>query len=84
MNVCIRQDRRTQYQYGCSHSLFTLEKKSLLMKPISSSDIVIGKILPNVGWFGKLELEGMEVPKPVISYVSDELYDSTNLQFIGQ
>jgi len=54
------------------------------MKAISSSDIVIGKILPNVGWFGKLELEGMEVPKPVISYISDELYDSTNLQFIGQ
>jgi hypothetical protein len=41
---------------------------------IASSDIVIGKILPHVGWFGKLELEGMALSKPVITYVSDELY----------
>ena len=45
------------------------------LEAISSSDIVIGKILPNVGWFGKLELEGMALSKAVISYVSDELYE---------
>ena len=38
-------------------------------------DIVIGKILPNKGWFGKFELEGMALGKPVIAYVSDELYE---------
>ncbi len=46
-----------------------------VLNAISSSDIVIGKILPNVGWFGKLELEGMALSKAVISYVSDELYE---------
>jgi glycosyltransferase involved in cell wall biosynthesis len=42
---------------------------------ISTCDIVIGKILPDVGWFGKFELEGMALGKPVIAYVSDELYN---------
>jgi glycosyltransferase involved in cell wall biosynthesis len=45
------------------------------LQAISTSDIVIGKILPNVGWFGKFELEGMALSKPVIGYVSDELYE---------
>ena len=36
---------------------------------------MIGKILPNVGWFGKFELEGMALSKAIISYVSDELYE---------
>ncbi|MFZ0896201.1 MAG: glycosyltransferase, partial [Candidatus Nitrosopolaris sp.] len=39
------------------------------------SDIIIGKILPDVGWFGKFELEGMALGKPVIAYVSEELYE---------
>jgi glycosyltransferase involved in cell wall biosynthesis len=42
---------------------------------ISSADIVIGKIMPEVGWFGKFELEGMALSKPVIAYVSDYLYE---------
>ena len=46
------------------------------LKAIAGCDIVIGKILPEVGWFGKFELEGMALGKPVITYVSDELYDS--------
>ncbi|HEX7178473.1 MAG TPA: hypothetical protein VF220_02030 [Nitrososphaeraceae archaeon] len=48
---------------------------TVALQTISGSDIVIGKILPNVGWFGKLELEGMALSKPVIAYVSDELYE---------
>jgi len=40
-----------------------------------SSDIIVGKILPEVGWFGKFELEGMALGKPVIAYVSDYLYE---------
>jgi glycosyltransferase involved in cell wall biosynthesis len=44
------------------------------LKAVNSCDIVIGKILPDVGWFGKFELEGMALGKPVIAYVSDELY----------
>jgi hypothetical protein len=42
---------------------------------IAKCDIVIGKILPNVGWFGKFELEAMALGKPVIAYVSNELYE---------
>jgi glycosyltransferase involved in cell wall biosynthesis len=42
---------------------------------ISTCDIVIGKILPDIGWFGKFELEGMALGKPVMAYVSDELYE---------
>lgn len=30
--------------------------------------------MPNVGWFGKFELEGMALGKPVLAYVSDHLY----------
>jgi glycosyltransferase involved in cell wall biosynthesis len=42
---------------------------------ISTCDIVLGKIIPNIGWFGRFELEGMALGKPVIAYISDELYD---------
>jgi len=48
---------------------------SQTLQMISSADIVIGKIMPEVGWFGKFELEGMALNKPVIAYVSDYLYD---------
>ena len=40
-----------------------------------STDIIVGKILPDVGWFGRFELEGMALGKPVITYVSDYLYE---------
>ncbi len=42
---------------------------------MASSDVIIGKILPDVGWFGKFELEGMALGKSVITYVSEELYE---------
>lgn len=45
------------------------------LKIMANSDIIIGKILPDVGWFGKFELEGMALGKPVIAYVSEELYE---------
>ena len=35
----------------------------------------MGKILPTIGWIGRFELEGMALGKPVIAYVSDELYE---------
>lgn len=44
------------------------------LKSISNCDMVVGKILPEVGWIGKFELKGMTLGKPVIAYVSDELY----------
>jgi hypothetical protein len=47
---------------------------SQALQAINSCDIVIGKILPDVGWFGKFELEGMALGKAVIAYVSDKLY----------
>ncbi len=45
------------------------------LKMLSHSDVVIGKILPIIGWFGKFELEGMVLGKPVITYISDELFE---------
>lgn len=45
------------------------------LQAIAKCDIIIGKILPSIGWFGKLELESMALRKPVIAYVSEELYE---------
>lgn len=42
---------------------------------MAGCDIVMGNLLPHVGWFGKLELEAMALGKPVAAYVSDELYE---------
>ena len=42
---------------------------------MAGCDIVVGKILPSVGWFGKFELEAMTLGKPVITYISDELFE---------
>jgi glycosyltransferase involved in cell wall biosynthesis len=45
------------------------------LEAMASCDVVVGKILPGIGWFGKFELEGMALGKPVIAYVSEELYE---------
>ncbi|MGA9151493.1 MAG: glycosyltransferase [Candidatus Nitrosopolaris sp.] len=45
------------------------------METIANCDVAVGKLLPDVGWFGKFELEGMALGKPVIAYVHDELYE---------
>ena len=50
----------------------------LALNKMSECDIIIGKILPNTGWFGKFELEGMALGKPVIAYVSDNLFEKYN------
>ena len=42
---------------------------------IADCDIVVGKILPVMGWIGRIELEAMALGKPVIAYVSAELYE---------
>jgi hypothetical protein len=48
------------------------------LRNMASSDLIIGKILPDVGWFGKFELEGMALGKPVVAYVSEDLYENYN------
>jgi hypothetical protein len=45
------------------------------LKLISKCDIIVGKILPSIGWFGRIELEAMAFGRPVIANVSDELYE---------
>ena len=43
---------------------------------IASSDIYVGKIIPEMGWFGTAETEALALGKPVIAYISDELFDT--------
>ena len=45
------------------------------LRMVATSDIVIGKIMPEIGWFGKFELEGMALGKSIIAYISEELYN---------
>jgi hypothetical protein len=54
--------------------ILNLPYKKALNK-IANCDIVVGKILPIMGWIGRTELEAMALGKPVIAYVSDELYE---------
>ena len=42
---------------------------------ISKSDVYVGKIVPEIGWFGVAETEAMALGIPVIAHVSDELYE---------
>ena len=42
---------------------------------IAGSDIYVGKIIPEMGWFGTAETEALALGKPVIAYISDELFD---------
>jgi len=42
---------------------------------IGKSDLYVGKIIPEMGWFGTAETEAMALGKPVIAHISDELYD---------
>jgi glycosyltransferase involved in cell wall biosynthesis len=48
--------------------------RSEVLKILSSCDLVVGKILPQIGWFGKFELESMALGKPVVAYVNSELF----------
>lgn len=57
--------------------IFNMDNKQAL-EAISKCDIVLGKVIPEIGWFGKFELEGMAIGKPVIAYVSDDLFEKFN------
>lgn len=45
------------------------------MQMLAECDIVVGKVMPDVGWFGKFEVEGMILGKPVTAYVAKDLFD---------
>jgi hypothetical protein len=45
------------------------------LQAVSKCDIIMGKILPTIGWFGRFELEGMALGRPVVAYMSDALYE---------
>lgn len=45
------------------------------LNSISDCDLVVRKILYEEGWIVKMELEAMALGKPVIAYISDELYE---------
>ena len=54
-------------------TIFDIPRSEVLTK-LSSCDLVVGKILPQIGWFGKFELEAMALGKPVVAYISSELF----------
>ena len=62
-------------EYNCEIVEIINVKHTEAISLISECDIVIGKIMPEMGWFSTFELEGMLLEKPVIAYVSDELYE---------
>jgi glycosyltransferase involved in cell wall biosynthesis len=66
---------RLQNQGKCVLVNILNQPHSEALKMVANSDIVIGKIIPEIGWFGKFELEGMALGISVIAYVSDELYE---------
>src|SRR6266487_2212635 len=66
---------RLQNEKKCETINILQQSHSQALRIMATSDIIIGKILPDVGWFGKFELEGMALGKSVITYVSEELYE---------
>lgn len=58
-------------------TLFDIPRSEVLTI-LSSCDLVVGKILPQIGWFGKFELEAMALGKPVVAYVSSQLFQRYN------
>jgi hypothetical protein len=66
---------RLQNEKKCEIVNILHQPHSQALRIMASSDVIIGKILPDVGWFGKFELEGMALGKSVITYVSEELYE---------
>ncbi|MGI0026444.1 MAG: glycosyltransferase [Nitrosopumilaceae archaeon] len=45
------------------------------LKTVSSCDIAIGKMIPDIGYYGRFELEAMVMGIPTISYVRQDLYE---------
>ena len=66
---------RLQEEKKCEVSNILHQPHLQALRIIASSDIIIGKIIPDVEWFGKFELEAMALGKPVIAYVSEGLYE---------
>jgi hypothetical protein len=66
---------RLQEEKKCEVTSILHQPHLQALRIMARSDIIIGKILPDIGWFGKFELEGMALGKPVIAYVSEELYE---------
>jgi hypothetical protein len=66
---------RLQNEKKCEIVNILHQPHSQALRIMASSDVIIGKILPDVGWFGKFELEGMALGKSVITYVSEELFE---------
>jgi hypothetical protein len=66
---------RLQEEKKCEITSILHQPHLQALRIMARSDIIIGKILPDIGWFGKFELEGMALGKPVIAYVSEELYE---------
>ena len=62
-------------EYNCEIVEIINVKHTEAVSLLSECDIVIGKIMPEMGWFSTFELEGMLLEKPVIAYVSNELYE---------
>ncbi len=54
--------------------IFDLNHSDALSR-INECDVIVGKILPDIGWYGQFEIESIVLRKPVICYISDELYD---------
>lgn len=81
-NICSSEQRLTEstlMKLECSSSCILSSVIGLsyvdALFEISKCDFIVGKILPTIGWIGRFELEGMALGKPVIAYVSDELYE---------
>lgn len=53
--------------------IFGLNHTDALFK-ITECDIIVGKIVPEIGWYGQFEVESVVLRKPVICHISNELY----------
>jgi len=81
-DMCSSEQRLTestlmklQHTGGCILSpIIGLSSVDALFE-IGKCDIIVGKILPTIGWIGRFELEAMALGKPVIAHVSDDLYE---------
>lgn len=60
---------------GCEIVYIINLKHDDALRIISQCDVVVGKVMPEMGWFSAFELEGMFFGKPVIAYISNDLYD---------
>ena len=60
-DYCSRTLTRLEEQSKCIVKSIINVPHTTALKMIASCDIVVGKIIPEIGWFGKFELEGMSL-----------------------